>query len=87
MKTAILAAVAALSLGAGYAYAGDGDAPHANTSSTEIPGVIARAPEQLQPGSTFAGSQPAQPVTNTFFSQHSGQISVFTNHNEGGANN
>jgi hypothetical protein len=44
MKTFLIAAGAALSLGMGIAYAGDGDVPAANTQFTEIPGVIADAP-------------------------------------------
>ena len=44
MKTMILAMAAALALGTGAAYAGDGEGTLANTAFTEIPGVIAQAP-------------------------------------------
>ena len=47
MKTMFLAGVAALSLGIGSAYAGDGTI--ANTQFTEIPGVVAQAPVQNAP--------------------------------------
>ena len=43
MKTIMLAAVAALTLGAGAAFADSGDGPVANTQFTELPGVIAQA--------------------------------------------
>ena len=43
MKTMLLAAAAALSLGVGSAYADSGDGPAANTFFTELPGVVAQA--------------------------------------------
>ncbi len=46
MRTMLLAATAALSLGIGAAYAGEGETPVANTQFTEIPGVVAQAPVQ-----------------------------------------
>ena len=42
-------AAAALSLGVGSAYAGDGDGPVANTQFTELPRVVAQAPVQNAP--------------------------------------
>jgi hypothetical protein len=45
MKTMLLAAAAALSLGVGSAYASEGG-PVASTFFTELPGVIAQAPAQ-----------------------------------------
>jgi hypothetical protein len=42
MKTMLLAAAAALSLGVGSAYANEGG-PEANTFFTELPGVVAQA--------------------------------------------
>jgi opacity protein-like surface antigen len=64
MKTMILAAAAALTLGAGSAYAGDGEGPVANTQFTELPNVIAQAPSQdnhayaaNQSGSAYATQQ------------------------------
>ena len=44
MRTMIIAAVAAIGLTSGVAFAGDGDAPAANTLFTQIPGVVAQAP-------------------------------------------
>jgi hypothetical protein len=49
MKTMLLAAAAALSLGISAAYADDGDGPIANTQFTELPRVIAQAPVQNAP--------------------------------------
>jgi hypothetical protein len=46
MKTTFLAAAAALVLGVGPAYAGDGGGGAPNTFFTELPGVIAQAPGQ-----------------------------------------
>jgi hypothetical protein len=43
MKTMLLAAAAALSLGVGSAYADGGDGPAANTFFTDLPGVVAQA--------------------------------------------
>ena len=43
MKTLLLAAAAALSLGVGSAYADGGDGTIANTQFTELPGVVAQA--------------------------------------------
>jgi hypothetical protein len=44
MKTMMLAAVAALSLGMGVAFADGGEGPAANTEFTLLPGVIAQVP-------------------------------------------
>ena len=43
MRTMLLAAAAALSLGVGSAYADGGDGTIANTQFTELPGVVAQA--------------------------------------------
>jgi hypothetical protein len=43
MKTMLLAAAAALSLGVGSAYADGGDGAIANTFFTQLPGVVAQA--------------------------------------------
>jgi hypothetical protein len=52
MKTMLLAAAAALSLGVGSAYADGGDGPAANTFFTELPGVVAQA--QVPNAPTYA---------------------------------
>jgi hypothetical protein len=44
MRIMIIAAVAATGLTSGVVFAGDGDAPAANTLFTQIPGVVAQAP-------------------------------------------
>jgi beta-glucosidase-like glycosyl hydrolase len=50
MKTMLLAAAAALSLGIGSAYASDSEGGQiANTQFTEIPGFLAQAPAQNAP--------------------------------------
>jgi hypothetical protein len=59
MKTMILAAAAALSLGVGSAYAGDGEGPAANTLFTEIPGVVAQAQVPNAPAVATAQNRPA----------------------------
>ena len=48
MRTMIIAAVAAMGLASGVAYA-EGDGPAANSQSTEIPGVVAQAPTENVP--------------------------------------
>lgn len=60
MKTMLIAAAAALSLGIGSAYAGDGDIPQADTFFTQLPGVIAQAPVQNAP--SVATAQNGQAV-------------------------
>ena len=57
MKTMFLAAMVALSLGIGSAYAGEGEGTIANTS---IPGVVAQAPARNAP--TTATTQNGQVV-------------------------
>jgi len=44
MRTMIIAAVAAMSLISGVAFAGDGEGPAANTLFIQIPGVVAQSP-------------------------------------------
>ena len=44
MRTMLIAAVAVMGLTTGVAYAGDGDAPAADTLFTQIPGVVAQSP-------------------------------------------
>ncbi len=66
MKTMILAAAAALSLGVGSAYAGDGEGPAANTQFTEIPGVVAQA--QVPNAPAVATAQNGRAVS-TFVTQ------------------
>ena len=57
MRTMVIAAVAAMGLTSGDAYAGDGDAPAANTLFTQIPGVVAQAPAGKLPSTGTAQRQ------------------------------
>jgi hypothetical protein len=66
MKTMLLAAAAALSLGVGSAYAGDGGDLAPNTRFTELPGVLAQAPVQSVP--SIATAQNGQ-STSTYVTQ------------------
>ena len=57
MKTIILAATAALSLGLGSAFAQENADPIANTQFTSIPGVLAQAPAQNQSSAVAQNGQ------------------------------
>ena len=63
MKTMLLAAAAALSLGVGSAYADGGDGPAANTFFTELPGVVAQAQVPNAPVYAQNGQQNRQVQT------------------------
>jgi hypothetical protein len=82
MKTMIFATAAVL-IGIGSAFAGDGEGPVANTRFTEIPGVIAQV-RVPQPSSAVAASQYGAPPTAAFVTEHSRSISLFPpNPNQG----
>ncbi len=83
MKTMLLAAAAALSLGIGSAYAGDGEGPHANTLFTSLPGVIAQAPVQNAPA--VATAQNGQAI-HTYVTQSSRGTWLFPPNSNQGAN-
>jgi hypothetical protein len=76
MRTMIIAAVAAMGLASGVAYAGDGEEPVANTLFTQIPGVVAQVPVGNVPSVDTA--QQTGPIGNR--SGHSRWLSppVFT---------
>ena len=76
MRTMIIAAVAAMGLAGGVAYAGDGEEPVANTPFTQIPGVVAQVPVGNVPSVDTA--QQTGPIGNR--SGHSRWLSppVFT---------
>ena len=60
MKTMLLAAAAALSLGIGSAYASDSEGGEiANTQFTSIPGFLAQAPAQNTPAVATAQNRQA----------------------------
>jgi hypothetical protein len=63
MKTMLLAAAAALSLGVGSAYADGGDGTIANTQFTELPGVVAQAQVPNAPTYAQNGQQNRQAQT------------------------
>jgi hypothetical protein len=84
MKTLLLAAAAALSLGASAAYAGDGSGPAANTFFTQLPGVIAQAPIQNAP--SVATAQNGQAV-HTYVTNSSRGTWLFPPNETGGGNN
>ena len=81
MKTMLLAAAAALSLGVGSAYADGGDGPAANTFFTELPGVVAQAQVPNAP----AYAQNGQGV-HTFVTQSSHDTWLFAPDPNGGSN-
>jgi hypothetical protein len=60
MKTMMIAAAAALSLGVGSAYADSEGGQVANTQFTELPGVVSQAPVQNAPA--IATAQNGQAV-------------------------
>ena len=64
MKTMLLAAAAALSLGVGSAYADGGEGPAANTLFTELPGVVAQAQVPNAPVYAQNGQQNRQAQTH-----------------------
>jgi hypothetical protein len=77
MRTLMLAAVAALSLSAGVAYANEGGVV-ADTPFTELPGVVTQAPIQNAPAATAQHEQTANhspwlfPPIGKYLSQHAG---------------
>ncbi len=64
MKTMLLAAAAALSLGVGSAYADGGDGAIANTYFTELPGVVAQAQVPNTPVYAQSGQAQSQQAQN-----------------------
>ena len=63
MRTMLLAAAAALSLGVGSAYADGGDTTATNTFFTELPGVVAQADVPNAPTYAQNGQQNRQTQT------------------------
>jgi hypothetical protein len=80
MKTMLLAAAAALSLGVGSAYASEGD-NIPNTFFTELPGVIAQAPAQTVPSVATAHSGQS---THVYLSRSQSQGTWLTQPSDGG---
>jgi predicted amidohydrolase YtcJ len=81
MKTMLLAAAAALSLGIGSAYADSEGGQIANTQFTEIPGFLAQAPAQNAPAVATAQNERA---VQTYATQSSHGTWLFPPHAEGG---
>jgi hypothetical protein len=71
MKTIILATAAVLALGAGSAYAGEGEGTHANTFFTQLPGVVAQ-PAQQAPSALAQGQVAGAPTAAFVTSSHGG---------------
>jgi hypothetical protein len=83
MKTMLLGAAAAFSVGVGSAYASEtSDIP--NTFFTELPGVIAQAPAQNIPSVATAQSGEA---THVYVTSSSHGTWLQNSHGEGGSNN
>ncbi len=81
MKTMLLAAAAALSLGIGSAYADSEGGQIANTQFTSIPGFLAQAPAQNAPAvATAQNGRTAQ----TYATQSSHGTWLFPPHAAGG---
>jgi len=85
MKTIMLAAAAALSLGIGSAYADGGEGPTANTFFTELPGVVAQAQVQQAPR-TLAANQGGAAVNTYATTAHSSGTWLFQANETGGGN-
>ncbi len=83
MRTMMIAAAAALSLGTGVAYADGGDGPIANTRFTQIPGVVAQA--QVQQAPSVATAQNGQAV-HAYVTQSNRGTWLFAPNSNQGAN-
>jgi hypothetical protein len=83
MKTMLLAAAAALSLGIGSAYADSEGGQFPITQFTEIPGVLAQAPAQNAPA--VATAQNGQ-VVRAYVTRSSQGTWLFPPHQGGGQN-
>ncbi len=91
MKTMLLAAAAALSLGVGSAYADGGDGAIANTFFTELPGVVAQAQVPNAPVYAQSGQAQSQQAQNgqavqTYVTQSSHGTWLFAPNGNSGAN-
>jgi hypothetical protein len=85
MKTIMLAAAAALSLGIGSAYADGGEGPTANTFFTALPGVVAQAQVQQAP-SALAANVSGAPVNTYATTAHSAGTWLFQANQNSGSN-
>lgn len=85
MRTMIFATAAVLALGAGSAFAGEGEGTQANTLFTEIPGVVAQAPVQQPVPSAVAHNQTngAPPVAAFVTNSNRGTWLFAPNPNQG----
>lgn len=86
MRTLFHAAIAALSVASiSPAIAGEGEGTIANTQFTELPGVVAQAPEAN--ASLMAAAQVRDPAS-AFITQSNHIVSLFPDydHNDGGNN-
>ena len=83
MKTMLLAAAAALSLGIGSAYADSEGGQIANTQFTELPGFLAQAPAQNVPAVAMARNGQA---VQTYAAESSHGTWLFPPDQGGGSN-
>ena len=83
MKTMLLAAAAALSLGIGSAYADSEGGQVANTRFTSVPGFLAQAPAQNAPAVATAQNRQA---VRAYVTQSSHGTWLFPPNDGGGAN-
>jgi hypothetical protein len=91
MKTMLLAAAAALSLGVASAYADGGDGAIANTYFTELPGVVAQAQVPNAPVYAQNGQAQSQQAQNgqgvhDYATQSNRGTWLFAPNGNGGAN-
>ncbi|MEJ0016220.1 MAG: hypothetical protein WDN25_06575 [Acetobacteraceae bacterium] len=85
MRTTLFIAAAMLGAGIGTAYSGEGGTA-ANTWFTQLPGVVAQAPQQQPPPPAVAATQQA-PATGTYATRQNRTIAVFNTHTQDGADN
>jgi len=83
MKTMMLAAAAALTLGVGVAFADGGDGPIANTQFTTLPGVVAQVQEQGSSALAQVTTRQTAPVMLAYVTSTQSVSPQQMNQNEG----
>jgi hypothetical protein len=84
MRTTIFAAAAVLALGAGSAFAGEGEGTVPNTLFTELPGVVAQAPvQQAVPSAVARNQNSGAPIASFVTNSHHGTWLFPPNPNQG----
>jgi hypothetical protein len=82
----IFATAAVLALGAGSAFAGEGEGTHPNTLFTQIPGVLAQAPVQQAMPSAVARNQTGDAPVAAFVTNSNKGTWLFAPNPNQGAN-